>query len=388
MFSKLPRRSVSWFVTGLACAALSLSPLPIPGLGRSVVAGTVREAPATWKAAPDLRSPALQAAPALAVLAGGKLMLFKNGASTKVAPIAVAGTLKPMAVMEFQWSASGRYLGWQQGSQTSAKSAAGWYDTLTHRRASWTFQYQYPQGWSVSSAGLASLVPGGNLGAPSTLTRYNIDGAVTHQSVRVPISDNVTGYSSGFVMGPDIVSGTRLWRVSLSGAVTKLQALPKPATNGPPYEITAVSPDGKLFAAELGDHTDGCGIGPASRIFVVDEATGTTRQASLPGGPRWRVLSFVFGPDGTLDATLVDCTQKASMSTTVVWVSPSGKVTAVKHGALVATAGDGYLAYEAGEVHLGGTEAPELDEVASGPLTVNGRPVPGAAVAATASWAP
>jgi hypothetical protein len=293
-----------------------------------------------------------------------------------------------MVVTQFEWSASGRYLGWQQGLQTSADSVAGWYDTVTHRLASWAFQYRFPQAWSVSSTGIASLVAGGNLGAPSSLTSYDVGGPVTHRLVHVQIADNVVGYSGGFIMGPDIVSGTRLWRISLTGVVTKLQALPKPAPNGPPYETTAVSPDGKLFAAELGDHTDGCGLGPASRIFVVDEATGTIRQASLPAGPRWRALSFVFDPDDTLDATLVNCTQKTVMSTTVVWVSPSGAVTAVKHGALVATGADGDLAYQAGGIHLGGTEAPELDEVASGPLTVDGRPLPGAAGAATVSWAP
>ena len=324
----------------------------------------------------------------MAVLAGGKLTLFNNGGSAPVGPVAVPGTSKPMAVTEFEWSADGRYLGWQQGFPTSEKSMAGWYDTVTHRRTSWAFQYQYPQGWSVSSSGLASLVAGENLGSPSTLTRYGIDRVVTHQLVHVPIGDYVAGYSGGFIMGPDIATGTRLWRISLSGAVSKLQALPKPATNGPPYETTAVSADGKTFAAELGDHTDGCGIGPASRIFLMDLATGTTRQASLPGGPRWRALSFVFGPDGTLDATLVDCTQKAKMSTTVIWVSPSGSVTAVKHGALVATAAGGNLAYQAGGIHLGGTEAPELDEVATGPRTVDARPVPGVAGAATVSWAP
>ena len=137
----------------------------------------------------------------------------------------------------------------------------------------------------MSSSGLALLVAGENLNSPSTLITYKLGGHVGHRSVIVPTSDNVAGYSGGFIMGPDIKSGTQLWRVSSSGAVTKLQALPKPASNGPPYEVTAVSPDGKVFAAELGDHTDGCGVGRASRIFVVDETRGTVSQAFLPAGP-------------------------------------------------------------------------------------------------------
>ena len=85
---------------------------------------------------------------------------------------------------------------------------------------------------------------------------------------------------------------------------------------------------------------------------------------------------------------MVDCTQKATMATSVVSVSPSGAVTAMEHGALVATSADGQRAYQAGHVHLGGTVAPELEEVATGPLTVGGRPARGVRQASTVSWAP
>jgi hypothetical protein len=189
-------------------------------------------------------------------------------------------------------------------------------------------------------------------------------------------------------MGPDIKSGTQLWRVSVSGAVTKLQALPKPAPNGPPYEVTAVSPDGKVFAAELGDHTDGCGVGPASRILVINGTKGTVSQGSLPAGPRWRVQTFVFDPRDTLDATMIDCTEEATMRTTVLWVSPKGVLIGKKSGALVATLEGDDLAYQAGQIKLGGTEAPTLEEVALGPLTVNGKPLAAITSAATVSWAP
>jgi hypothetical protein len=337
--------------------------------------------------APAKQAPVKQAGPALAVMAGGKLLLVDNGASTAVGPGTVPGITGRMTVTAFEWSASGRYLGWQQTKQSTGASAVGWYDTVTHRRMSWRFAYEASEDWSVTGSGMASLAAGDSLNAPATLTSYGTNGAVTHRSVRVRTSLTVAGYSGGFIIGPDIVSDDQLWRVSLSGQVTRLPALPKPPENGL-YEVTAASPDGKIFAAELGDHTDGCGVGPASRIFVEDEATGTVRQASLPGGSHWRVQSFVFDPTGTLDATLVDCTQQATMSTTVFSVSPAGTVTSQRHGALVATKAGGSFAYQAGHIHLGGTEAPVLEEVASGPLTVNGRAVPGGAVAATASWAP
>jgi hypothetical protein len=344
--------------------------------------------PTGTSAAPKVQASVVRQVPALAVLASGKLTLVVKGTSAAIGPIHLSGTVKSMIVTDFQWSAGGRYLAWEQSNPNTGQGGIVWYDTVTHRRMSWPIQVQYSGGWSVSSSGLALLVAGEDLGSPSTLISYNVVGPVRHRLVVVPISDNVVGYSGGFIMGPDIKTGTQLWRVSLSGAVTKLQALPKPASNGPPYEVTAVSPDGKVFAAELGDHTDGCGVGPVSRIFVVNETTGTVSQAFLPAGPRWRVQSFVFDPKDTLDATMVDCTQASTMRTTVFWVARRGVLTGEKSGALVATEAGGVLAYQPGHIKLGGTEAPILEEVATRPLTVNGRPLASITTAATVSWAP
>ena len=335
----------------------------------------------------NVQAPARSNIPALAVVVAGKLLLVQGGKSSTIGPVRVKGA-KPMTVTDFQWSADGGYLGWDQSNPNSGRGAIGWYDVATHRRLSWSAQVQYSEGLSVSSAGLALLAPGEDLNSPSELITYNVDGHVSHRSVTVPTSDNVVGYSGGFIMGPDIKSGTQLWRVSVSGAVRKLQALPKPASGGPLYEITAVSPDGGVFAAELGDHTDGCGVGPPSRIFVVNETKGTVSRAPLPAGPRWRVQAFVFDPKDNLDATMIDCTQRATMQTAVLWVSPRGGLLGEEKGALVATAAGIDLAYQAGRIKIGGTEAPILEEVASGPLTVNGHPLPGTNTATSASWAP
>jgi hypothetical protein len=337
----------------------------------------------------SLQPSARSAAPPLAVLASGKLTVFANGRSVRVGPVAVAGNAGEMAVSAFEWSASGRYLGWQQSNQRSGRGEAGWYDTVTHRSHSWRSDYEGVEGWSVTGSGLASLVPGEDLGSPATLTRYSLEGAVTHQTVRVKTTETVAGYSGGFIVGPDITSNTNLWRVSVSGAVTTLAALPKPSNDEELYEVTAASSDGKVFAAELGDHTDGCGVGPASSIFVINEATGAVRQAALPSGWRWREQSFVFDPHDALDATMVNCTSNAWMATAVVTVAPSGAVTAVKRGALVATtAANGAFAYQAGHAREAGTEAAFVEPVPSGPLTVDARAVPGVVGAATVAWAP
>jgi hypothetical protein len=85
---------------------------------------------------------------------------------------------------------------------------------------------------------------------------------------------------------------------------------------------------------------------------------------------------------------MIDCTEEATMRTTVLWVSPKGVLIGKKSGALVATLEGDDLAYQAGQIKLGGTEAPTLEEVALGPLTVNGKPLAAITSAATVSWAP
>ena len=127
---------------------------------------------------------------------------------------------------------------------------------------------------------------------------------------------------------------------------------------------------------------------PASRIFVLSEVTGTVRAVVLRARPRWRVRQFVFDPTDTLDATMINCTEKSTMRTAVLWVSATGVLTGEKSGALVATAAGGVLAYQDGHIKLGGSEAPILEEVASGPLSVNGKPLGAMTTAATVSWAP
>ena len=98
--------------------------------------------------------------PSLAVLASGKLTLVEKGTSAAIGPVHLSGTAKSMIVTDFQWSASGRYLGWEQSNPNTGQGGIVWYDTVTHRRTSWSIQVQYSEGYSVSSSGLAVLVAG------------------------------------------------------------------------------------------------------------------------------------------------------------------------------------------------------------------------------------
>ena len=204
------------------------------------------------------------------------------------------------------------------------------------------------------------LVAGEDLNSPSTLITYKLGRAARHRSVKVPTSDNVAGYSGGFIMGPDIKTGTQLWRVSVTGTVTKLKALPKPAHNGPPYEVTAVSPDGRVFAAELGDHTDGCGVGPPSRIYCAQHrpghSSGILPAGAARGGGRKSSSSI---PSDTLDATMIDCTRTGHDAFRGAMGVPQGVLTGDKKGA------SGWPLRQAAisltrpvTSKLGGTEAP------------------------------
>jgi hypothetical protein len=341
--------------------------------------------------APGAAGGATTPAPQLALVAGGKLLLVANGSVAQLGPVATGGLASTMTVTGFEWSSDGRYLAWQQinlHSGNGADGATAWYDTVTHRKASWPVAYQASVGWSVTAAGVQSLAAGQDLKSPATLTKYTVGGAVTHQSVTVRTSLTVAGYSGGFVIGPDIVSNSQLYGVSLSGHVTKLQALPKPAPTASPYEMTASSPDGKVFVAEQGDHTDGCGVGPASRIFVINEATGTIKVVPLPAGPKWRVLSFGFDPGDAVDVTLVDCTMRSHMATSAATVSTSGDLVSLKEGTIVSTRAGANVAFQPGYARLGGTEAPVIDLTASAPLVLDGHAVPRVRSAAIAEFAP
>ena len=88
------------------------------------------------------------------------------------------------------------------------------------------------------------------------------------------------------------------------------------------------------------------------------------------------------------DATLVNCTEKTSMQATVFDLSTSAAITAKRSGALVSTPAGGQWAYQAGSLKLHTTPGgPYLQALATGPLSVGGRPISALSAAATAAWA-
>ena len=325
----------------------------------------------------------------LAVSTGARLFLVSGSTVTQMGPVLAPGGKGAETISGAQWSASGRYLGWEQWAKGNGAGEVAWYDTLSHRRAQWPISsFPFVAGWSVTNAGVQAFVPGLDITSPSSIISFSTKGTKSTKSVHIPLSDGAAGYSGGFIVGPDIKTSTQLWRVSAAGAVTRLATLPKPPKESL-YEVTAASPDGKVLVAELGDHTDGCGVGPGSKLYVLNTSNGAIKKASLPSGPKWRVWSFVFDPTDAVDATMVNCTEQSIMQATVFGLSSSAAITAKRAGALVGTVAAGQVAYQLGHIKLASTTGgPYLQAVAAGPLNVGGRPIAALGAATTASWAP
>ncbi len=326
----------------------------------------------------------------LAVLVNGALFLWKDGALSRIAPASLAESSGPQIVSSFEWASDGRYLGFQEQPPNSGlPDITAWYDTATRKTVSWSVSTGFGTSWSITSEGEEALQPASSPQSGATLTILHLDGTTSQQTVPVPPSDVVSGSSAGFVVGPDpfIGDGGSLEMVALDGGVTNLPSLPAASLNFP-YEDQALSPDGKVFIAEQGDHTDGCGAGPPSQLFVVDVAVGSVHQVPLPIGPNWRVGSIAFDPDDTIDATMINC--GTSNNTVVFMISPLGTIKSSTPGALSMTSDGGLVAAQVGgESWQTDNGNPYVVPTPSGPVTINGQAVPGtASAAASIAWAP
>ena len=331
--------------------------------------------------------------PTLAALANGSLLLWKGGATSRIAPAPLAGSSVPQIVSSFEWSSDGRYLGFQEQASTSGPpDITAWYDTATRRMVSWSIgnTLDASAAWSITASGEEALQPASSAQSGATLTIFHLDGTTNQQTVPVPPSLLVSGSSAGFIVGPDPFNGDggALEMVTLNGVVANLPSLPAAGPNSTPYEVQALSPDGQIFIAEQGDHTDGCGVGPPSQLFVVDIGAGSVHQVPLPIGPNWRVVSIAFDPDDTIDATMTNC--GTSNNAVVFKISPLGALTASTPGALSMTSDAGMVATQFGgadEQSVG--EYPGLVSTASSPVTINGQAVSGTASSpASIAWAP
>lgn len=330
----------------------------------------------------------------LAALINGRLMLWQGDVRSESK---IHGTLKAIGpiggspgntVFAFTWSSNGRYLAFAQRSNQDSSGTIVWYDTATGQRVAWPLDY--PSLWEFGVTQTGVDVFSGEQ-SPTQIISHLVSGKTTRRSVKMKTFMIAAGYSGGLVTGP-AYPGTEMWRVTNTGLVTPFAALPKPPSGSPPYETMSVSSDGKVAAIELGDHTDGCGVGPASRLFVVDKEV--VHEVLLPHGPIWRVDSYAFEPSDMLDVTMVDCsislTEKMlPLPTTVFSVSPEGKIVTERSETLVATAAGGLLALQRG--HDAMTTLDDNAAVVSipaGPLAINNESVGLPSGPAVVEWAP
>ena len=270
------------------------------------------------------------------------------------------------AIRLLDWSADGRDLAWMEErltTGTAPRLTLRWFDTATGHEHSWPLAQTLgaPSALLASGNGLTGYFPGINTSA-SELRRYQINGA----SSAVPLiidSYEALSDTDGFIaFGPGLKLGMyAVHRVALDGSaqgITIAMRSSHPAEQA--LEHWAVSPSGMTLAAEQGDHTDGCGVGPASQVAAIDPRSAEQSLFPLPGGKRWRVVSMGYSPDGVLLVVAADTTAAcaggqptASMPTTLFELN-AGTLHAAAHQVLIAARSPrGLLAVITGQWRLG-----------------------------------
>jgi hypothetical protein len=215
------------------------------------------------------------------------------------------------------WSSDGEYLGWMQQSSIAGPGTLHWVEPGTRRSRTWQVadKERLPSALLVTAEGIATFEPSLN-GSPSQLRLYRLSGA-SSTIPTVIAGYEALPYQRGFIsMVPSFESTTyTYYRVGLSGSASSITGPPGAATSdGQSLTNWAISPSGDTLAAERGDHTDGCGNGPASKLELVSLRTGANSVYPLPKGPRWRVVTLVYSPDGLLEVIAADTSSACSFS--------------------------------------------------------------------------
>lgn len=271
--------------------------------------------------------------------------LDASGGRTGAPVLASAGAVPADSVRDLAWSANGRWLGWLQddGGQLVL------YDSRAGGRRS----------WPVSAGELAVTDAGAVVLADDHLTSYRPDGGVGPAvpatvggegltvGTRTPRTTHfgtpVASFAGGFVVDDQLAADRhRLGLLAPDGAG---RYLGEAEVSGPPWGIAAVSPDGRTLAAERGDHTDFCGVGPASELVLVDLGSGSRQRVAAPvagsrGTPRFQQLSFAGGVWG---ASLASCDSGVDLHASAYFELTGGSWRLVKDGVLAAARSPGGL---------------------------------------------
>lgn len=223
-------------------------------------------------------------------------------------------------MFNLQWSRNGRFLVWSQLASGVEGIAWGLYDSNTGKHIAIPGPTNGSAIATATDTGLL-MMAGTQVTSFDATGRASAARTVHFQGQVVNLDSLDAGQILGSVAGAEpggvlltVANGTadspatqaHLIEVNAAGTGIDLGSLADPSTS--PLVNGAAGRDGYI-AAELGDHTDGCGLPPASTVLVVAPGKPATAVAlpSSPGGTIERAVGIEVSPDHVVGATLVAC---------------------------------------------------------------------------------
>jgi hypothetical protein len=332
----------------------------------------------------------------LAIVTGDGVLVWSAAAGARRLASPPAGAA---AVSELTWSPDGRYLAWEQPQKGSdGVEEVVRVDTRTGAETSWVGGG--PQGAiAFNGSHPVSVVSG-----EPYLEQYEDDGSTAPVALAAS-PDVAASYGSGFafITGQAELSSDQaaVLRVEAGqGRISQAGTLPPsgpPSSLNSPYEQITASSDGQWVAFEKGDHTDGCGVGPPSRLYVLNTATGAVTSPQLPlpaaSGAVWRFGTMMFSQDGILEVSAYACqatTQRNPFQTLLLEVDRGHARVAARDVVDAQRGPTRQLAEITGDDALTVVDNtyPAVEPSGAQQLKIDGRTVPLPATPTLISWAP
>lgn len=260
----------------------------------------------------------------------GVVIWSANSGVRQAGPPIAAG--QGVQVSMLTWSSDGRHLAWLQESKTSeANDELVSVDTKTGASSKWPLQG--PPGGITFDGSAPVTIDRGN-----TFLRVHRPGGVSSQVLLPSMPDVAGSLDDGFVFFGYQTGNASVTvrRADFTGRVSAVGQLPGPGMYSP-YEMASAAGNGKELAVEKGDHQDVCGLGPSSRLYLLNTSTGTGTWTSLPVPSKttWRFANMTFGADNpTLDLTAYNVTKCGGTFPTTLFELRSGRLTAIERDVL------------------------------------------------------
>lgn len=260
----------------------------------------------------------------------GVVIWSANSGVRQAGPPIAAG--EGVQVSMLTWSSDGRHLAWLQGSKTGeASDELVSVDTKTGASSKWPLQ-GLPGGITFDGPNPVTI----DLGDP--FLHVLRPGGLSVQVLLPSTPTPVGSFSEGFIFLRHSPTGTpsTAWRTDFTGRVSVEGKLPGTGMYSP-YEMASAAANGKKLAVESGDHQDVCGLGPSSRLYLLNISTGTGTWMSLPVSSKttWRFANMTFGADNpTLDLTAYNVTKCGGTFPTTLFELRDGRLTAIERDVL------------------------------------------------------